>query len=230
MWKLPPPPERLRRAWPHLRAALIFGHLAAVLVMCLPAPYKMASRQQWRTAQAKTELASWAARLRSAGIDTSAEELEAHLFGLTRSYLRLRSRVNRPFERYHRVAEMRQGWSMFSHPQTHPGWLHVEVREPNSADYRPVYVQRSRRHTWRRDQFEHNRLRKLIGRISRRPPGHPSYRQLADWIARKAAMDFPRASHVRVRMFRARTYKPGRGTPPPGKFTDQRIYSLERLR
>ncbi len=228
MWKLPEPPPWLQRSWPHVRTALIFAHVAAIFVMCLPAPYKMAGKSAWRTPQAKSEVANWAKRLRGIGIDLTPEQLEAKMLGITRSYLKFRRSLNRPFDRYHRLSEMRQGWSMFIHPQTHPGWLHVDIRS-GSAAFEPVYVQHSDEHTWRRRQFDDNRLRKLLGRIARRPVGHPAYIQLANWIARKAAADFPQASHVRVRHFRSRTLKPGRGKVE-GRFVSQRVYRLDKYR
>lgn len=229
MWKLPEPPGALKRAWPHVRAVLIFLHVAAIFVMCLPAPYKMANKRSWKTAQARAEVAGWAKRLSSVGVNMTPEEFEEQMYGITLSYLKLRTRVNKPFRRYHRISELRQGWAMFTYPQTHPGWLHVDLLKPGGK-YQPIYIQHSDEHEWRRTQFDNNRLRKLLGRVARRHHGHPAYIALSNWIARQAAKDFPDASHVRVRHFRQRTLKPGRGKPPPGKFVGQRIYPLDRYR
>lgn len=226
-------PGRFGRVWPQIRAALIFLHLAAMLVMCLPAPYNMASKRSWQTPQAQAEAATWAKNLRSVGISTTAEELTEGMHSFTRGYLRLHGRLNQPFRPYQKLANMRQGWSMFSHPQTHPGWLHIDIRSdirPRGQSYRPIYIQHSEQHTWRRDQFEHNRVRKLLGRIARRPKGHPAYKALTRWIARQVARDFPDATHVRVRHFRRRTLKPGSGEAPKGRFVEPLVLPLDPYR
>lgn len=215
------------RWWPHLRTALIFFHLAAVLVYCLPPPGKVADPAYWKTEQSQSELGVWAKRIDSLGIDTSKEEFEQWLWRVTQRYVAVRRALDRPFGRYVRTMHTNQGWSLFSQPQTQPVRVVVDLQEPG-AGFRRIYESRSDEHTWRRAQFDHNRIRKFVGRIGRRST-RELYWQLGNWIARMAARDFPRSGFVKVRLYRYRTAAPG-GETSQGTYTDERVIALGDFR
>jgi hypothetical protein len=216
---------RWRRSWPHLRAGLIFVHLAAVLVMCTPGPGRLLNRSQWKSAESQAQFAGWANRLRSIGIDTTAAGLEAWLWDRAGEYASVRRRIERPFAPYVQRLHLYQGWSLFSQPQRHPVRLHVDLDRGDG--WQPIHVQGSSEHTWRRAQLSHHRLRKLIGRVGRRK-NLGSYGRLVDWLARVAAADFPDGQRLRVRLYRYRTAAPG-DRVADGTFTDERIIDLARV-
>lgn len=213
--------------WPHLRTALIMFHLASVLVYCLPPPSKVADPAYWKTAQTQAELEVWAKRIDSIGIDTDKASFEAWLWGMTQRYVSLRTAMERPFRPYVHYLHTNQGWSLFSQPQTNPVRVVVDIQDPETG-FRRIYESRSNEYTWRRTEFDHNRIRKFVGRIGRRSTKQ-LYWQLGDWIARMAARDFPRAGFARVRLFRYHTAPPG-GEPSQGEYTDERVIELEQYR
>jgi hypothetical protein len=202
-------------------------HLASVLVFCLPPPTKVADPAYWQTPQSQAELGVWARRLDSLGIDTNKEEFEAWLWRLTQRYVSLHDTASWPFRPYVHYAHTNQGWSLFSQPQTTPVRVIVEVQQPG-VGFRRIYESRSSTHTWRRAEFDHNRIRKFVGRIGRRST-RQLYWQLGDWIARMAARDFPSAGFVRVQLYRYRTAAPG-GKVAEGEYTDERLIDLGQYR
>lgn len=215
------------RWWPHLRTALIFFHLASVLVFCLPPPGKVADPAHWKTEQTQAELGVWANRVDSLGIETNREEFEQWLWGVTQRYVAVRKTLDRPFGPYVRYVHTGQGWSLFSQPQTNPLRVVVELQEPG-AGFRRIYESRSNQYTWRRTEFDHNRIRKFVGRIGRRTT-RELYWQLGDWIARMAARDFPRSDFVKIRQYRYHAAAPGE-TPGEGTYTNERVIALEDYR
>ena len=222
---------RVGRAWPALRALLIFAHILAVIVLSLPSPHRLADKNVWRSRVHVDEIAAWAEIARSVGLELGATEFEDFLFKLTLDYLDLRARFIGPFYVYSRYSGLSQGWRMFTNPQRHPAQLHVELRTAASP-YRPLFVQRSAAHAWRAYQFDHNRMRKQLGRFARSVSRY-NYDHLAHWIARQVAAEFPKATHVRVRLFRFTSPTPAQVAehiPVEGQFNDEREFELAGLR
>jgi hypothetical protein len=214
----------------HVRAALILLHVCAVPVLALPAPAYIGSARMREAPMYRRELDAWSQRLRGVGVEVTGPQLERILVEQGRRYLGLRAAVVRPFAPYGRYLGVHQSWQMFSQPQTFPVRLYVEVRTA-PAPFRPIYVQHSNGHGWRRSQFEHDRVRKLLGRIGRRSTA--GYSELCLWIAREAATDFPDETHVRIRQYRVATLPPERlraGATAPGKFSNEQVFELAGLR
>jgi hypothetical protein len=213
-----------------VRAALILLHVCAVPVLALPAPAYIGNASIREAPLYRRELDAWSQRLRGLGIELTGPQLERIVVEQGRRYLGLRRAIVTPFVPYGRYLGVHQSWQMFSQPQTFPVRLHVEVRAAGEP-FEPIYVQHSDEHIWRRSQFEHDRVRKLLGRIGRRSTA--GYVELARWVARQVASDFPDASHVRVRQHRAATLPPERvraGATAPGEFSNALVFDLAELR
>lgn len=159
----------------------------------------------WQAPHTQRDLAAWAARANAVGIDLTQPEFERALWDLAGTYLELRAAVVTPFELYARYSGALQGWSMFASPQTEPVWLTLEVGD--EAGYRTVYRERSADRAWMRRQLDHNRVRKLEGRLGR-GAYDDQYHGLVRWLAVRAARDFPEAARLRARVERRRTPSP----------------------
>ncbi len=218
------------RAWPHIRAAFVLFHLLAVCILSVPASGAMRDISAWRAPHAQRELGVWAERARALGWDVSQSEFEAWLWDFTQGYLEVRNRIAAPFALYSHYTGALQGWSMFANPQTEPAWLTVEIRQGD--ELRTVYRERSSAEDWMRWQLDHNRVRKLQGRLGR-GAYDDHYRGLVEWLARRAAIDFPEATHLRARVERRRTPEPFDDAEvgyQSSRFERELIIDLEPLR
>ncbi|MBW2464595.1 MAG: hypothetical protein JRH11_23310 [Deltaproteobacteria bacterium] len=191
--------------WRHARAAFVLFHFAAVLLLSVPASSAMRDISAWRAPHAQRDLAAWTVRANAVGIDMTQPEFERALWDFAGAYLEARALVIRPFERYAHYSGAIQGWSMFASPQTEPVWLTIDVLE--GEQYRTVYRERSSEHAWMRRVLDHNRVRKLEGRLGR-GAYDDHYRGLIEWLAVRAARDFPGAARLRARVERRRTPAP----------------------
>jgi len=104
--------------------------------------------------------------------------------------------LRRPFEPAITYLGFFQRWRMFSVPKLKSARLAVDVLDEGA--WRRVYASRSPEYDWRRSQFDHDRMRKLVARSVRSAKGK-FWNDLSTWIARRAAKDFPNAEEVRVR-------------------------------
>lgn len=145
------------------------------------------------------------------------------------TYKSIRAKATAPFAPYVRALWLVQGWALFSNPQRDPARVHVELHTPGQG-WRVITVQRSEVFDWKREQLDNHRLRKLVGRIARRE-SKAIYNRLVAWLARAAAREFPEADRLRVSLFRYRTHGPGADPRlSDGRFTDTRVFNLERYR
>ncbi len=218
--------------WPTVRAVLVLAHLVAVVVLSFPANRGLVDRRAWQTENAKADFRAWSDTLADLGVAISAEALQAKLWDFSRAYLRVRAAVAAPFEPYARLAGVGQGWQMMTSPQRHPAELHVAVRDSPDDAWRPVYASRSDTLTWRRDQLDHDRFRKVVGRFAR-SRDTASYDRVAAWLARAAALDFPGASEVQVSQMRYRVLPPeavAAGETPTRRRRRVRSFDLAPLR
>lgn len=216
--------------WPHLRAAAVLFHLVAVLMLSLPSA-SIRSARLWRAPNVQREFEHWSRRARSLGWDVSPTEFEERLRAFTFRYLAARDVAIAPFEAYAGATGTMQGWAMFATPQTDPTWLTLEIRE-TSGDFRTIYRERSDSLDWMRRQLDHNRLRKLEGRLARGASAG-TYRRLVNWLARRAAADFPEAVEMRARVERRTTPAPsaGKGVGSEAPHLEREIVvDLERFR
>lgn len=198
-------PERWARRWPTIRAALVTYHALAVVLVAFPSPPpNNMSRASWENPTVQNELKQWAERLRGAGVDITTEQLDARLYALAKRYLAVRERVIAPFEPYGTYLGARQNWQLFVAPQRYPVKLEVSVREGGA--WRTVYASRSSEHTWRADLFEHYRMRRVLLFITWE--GDRDFKSFCDFVAARAAEDFPGATDVMIDKIRYRTPTP----------------------
>ena len=218
------------RARAHALGAFVLYHLAAVVLGAIPDPGAGMNRSSWKDPTVQEEFKVWAATLSRVGPEVSAAALEGWLWGFAKGYMEWRTALARPFAAYAEVLGVRQPWRMFVAPHRFPTSLAVDLEE--GGEWRTIYADRSREHTWREAIFANDRTRAAIFRY-----GWPRYRRtyegFALWIAEAAARDFPAATRARVRMVRRRTPTPEEvraGRIPRGENQQELIFELEGLR
>lgn len=226
-----PSPAASPRGWArlrwHLLGVFVIYHIAAVVLQALPDPGGTFSRQAWRDPTVQQEFAVWSRWLSANGYAITPRQLEDRLWVLANQLATIRRAVVRPFFAYGHYVGVRQPWRMFVAPHRFPTTLEVAIRE--GGEWRTIFADRSDEHTWRRDLFDHDRMRAAIFRY-----GWPNYRgvygELALWISREVARDFPAATEVRVRMLKRRTPSPDEvkaAKIPAGTYQQEVRLSLE---
>lgn len=216
-----------RTLWPHVRAALVLGHVVAVILLSLPGG-GITSKAQWKSDNLRSDVAGWGKTLRSAGVDVTDDELAKKTFEVAKSYVDVREVLIAPIRHYPEATGARQGWAMFASPQRHPAEVHVDVFD--GQQWQPVFRPRSDEHRWFADRLDHHRLRKLAGRFAR-GFRRDVYADLATYLGDKALEDFPNASRARVRLYRWDALRPEEvraGAVPKGKYTELRQFSREK--
>lgn len=221
----------MNRWLPHVRAALIGLHIFAIVLMAVPSPSGGLSRRAWKNPTVQGEFAAWTARFNAVGVDITQAELEERLWTLAHTYADAHGALLAPFMPYYRYCGTWQSWRMFIAPHRFPSRLHIEIEGPGGR-WRTLYVARSDRFTWHRDQFDNDRMRAAIFRYGWRDyRGY--YAQFGQWVAREAAADFPRAKRVQLRFWRYETASPEQvrtRNEPVGNFTSSLVYSLSEFR
>lgn len=214
----------------HLRAVLVLLHCLAIFLLSFPAPVGVMNERSFAAPATQATFESYAGALQSVGLDVSKDELQQFLWDEGTRFMAVRSRVVAPFQRYLQAVGAGQGWRMFGTVNRAPAWLVVEVQE--GEDWRIVYESRSEEHTWRRRQFDQERTRALVNDWSWLR-GKASYEQFGVWLAQRAAVDFPQATHLRTRMERRKLPPPEvlrtQGMPEPTVHWETR-YSLDKHR
>ncbi len=228
--QFPPPPL----GWfAHLRAILVILHLIAITWLALPSPGEGLSRWAWQDPTVQEELADWTGRLNRWGYPITQAEFEDDLYNVASAYESVRSRPIGLFGRYYGMCGTFQSWRMFAGPHRYPSQLLIDVEEDSA--WRPVYVQRDPEHAWLSTQLDHYRMRPFLYRLSwyRYVAEFDDFGQLARWIARQAAHDFPQAGRIRVRFFKFHTPAPAEaraGLPVTGEFVPEMVLNLEAAR
>lgn|GEM_PF-622376 len=223
--------SHLKRLGKVALGALLVGHMLAVTAMALPSPPTVAKyRSEWSKPTVRGEVEGWAERLTRWGFETSPDELEQTLRrGATRA-IDGRAAMLEPVLPYLKRVGARQGWHMFLAPNRYPSKLQILVREKGT--WTLVYEARHPTLDWASRPLDHERFRSPLyrygwgGRTS-------SWEGLGDWIARRAAVDFPAATHVQARFKRYRTRSPSEvkaGAGDPGKRRRKLTIPLEPLR
>ena len=211
-----------------LLAAFVAFHVLAMLLLALPASGRLGDRAVWQSRENQLQFARWARLASKLGIARDGPEFEQLLWRLTQGYLSVREVVVAPFELYQEYSGVQQGWRMFSNPQSHPAYVHVELRR--GASFEPIYVSRSRQYDWRGAQLDHHRVRKLFGRIARSTE-QELWEQFGAWAAQRAAQDFPDALELRIWQERRATPEPGSPEAADAPLPEQvRVYDLKALR
>jgi hypothetical protein len=185
--------------------------LLGVVVLLLPGSARMNKPEVWKTPLNQAQFESWARALDGVGVSVSPERLEEFLWDAAQRYDAVRRPLLNAVYPVSRQLGVAQNWNMFSNPQTHPGRLHIEIDD--GKGFEPVYVSRSKIHRWRGRQLDHNRMRKVMGRIAR--SGEARTRQrFVEWMTGALRRDFPAADRARLRLFRWRTPAPEEPTEP----------------
>ncbi len=167
----------------------------------------------------------WASTL---GVEPKA--FDAFLWRWTQRYVRGRRWLTRPFLKYADYVGARQGWTMFSGPRRNSGRYEVEVEIDRT--FVSVFRTQDSRATWNRRQFEHNRLRKLLAKLTTHPQ-LPAYNELTKWIARRAAEDFPEATRCKISLYTWPMLSPEElrsGKKRKETRTRSQIFDLEAMR
>lgn len=223
------PPQR-PRLWPHLRALFVVLHVAAIVLVAIPAPQGGMNRKAWKQPTVQAEFAAWGDRLRGMGLSLTNDELEDHLWSFAGSYMRIRNRVLAPTRPYTTYLGTSQSWRMFVAPHRHPSRLEVAVQRGD--DWEVVYLQTRPGPDWLEHILEHDRTRSVLFRYAW-PAYRGRYKRFSQWLATRAAADFPDAEQVRVRWLRQRSPSPAQvraHQAPPVTPHGERVYRASTLR
>ena len=227
----PAPTSAWGRVWPHVRASLVALHIGAVHLLAIPDAGGVAlERSSWKNPTVQAELKAWAQRLTDMGFQTDTPTLEAGAYAVAKSWTTTLKTLRVPVRPYADLFGVRQTWRMFMAPHRHPAKLHVDIEV--DGQWRPIQIARSAEYDWRREQFDHPRMRSMLFRYSWKRYRR-YYQGLTHWIASRAAEDFPEATRVRIRMYGFRTPTPDEvrtDSIPEGKFKQQRVFTAEKLR
>ena len=198
--------------------------------MSTPSPGSGLKRAAWSDPTVKAEFAAWTDRLNGLGWPIDQSTLEDRAWDFAVGYDRARDKLLTPFDPYLKYTGARQSWRMFVAPHRYPTRLWVELEEDGA--WRPIYVERSSEHTWMGYQLDHDRFRSAIFRYGW-PQFRSSYKQFAEWLASRAARDFPEATQLRTRMYKYRTASPDEvreDRMPEGRFQMEVVVPLAPLR
>lgn len=198
-------PEIFAHIWPHVRAILVALHLFAVTFCALPSVGSGMNRKAWKQPTVQGEFAAWTGRFNAIGIDITKDELENFLWDFASKYEQRRDKIMAPFVPYFRYCGTWQSWKMFVAPHRYPARMEIEI--DSGSGWEPVFVARSSEHTWLRSWMDHDRLRAATFRY-----GWEHFRgtrnELADWLAKLAARDFPEGKQLRLSFVRYKTRSP----------------------
>ena len=220
------------RLWPHLRAAFVTVHVAAVVLAALPAPVGSLQRSAWSEPTVARELDAWHARARAVGLGYDRDAFEDRLYELARGWVHGRQAVLEPFRPYYRYLGVEQSWRMFVAPHKHPSRLQIHIRPSPDSAWELLYSQGDPDYAWRSAQLEHTRMRSALFRYSW--PGYRrSYRALTRWVGREVAAERPDAGQVRLQWLRQKTPTPAQvrtDTRPPPTVVRPYVTDLSGLR
>jgi hypothetical protein len=180
-----------------LRGLFVAFHLVAITLIAFPNPGQR-SDAEWDNPTTWGEMADWSQRLRSWGFEVTPEGLHAWARNFTGDYMSVRTRLLAPFSPYYEYCGTYQSWHMFVGVNRLPTRLYVELEE--DGVWRPIYVERDPRYTWRGSWLAHSRLRPVLFSLGMQE-SKERYRQLVSWLAGLAARDYPGATRLRVSFY-----------------------------
>lgn len=197
------------RPW---RSILTIGfvtfHVFAITVGSMPAVRGFLGEKTWREPTVQHELRQWADALAQVGVSTtptSLAQLGQTLGGL---YSDVRDTLVGPFVPYYRYVGTGQAWNLFTSAHRLPCVLEIDLEhdEMPGSNF-PLYRSRSAEHRWLATELDDVRLRKAVYLMgwSR---WRKSYESFVQFLARRAAVEFPAASALRVRLLRYETPAP----------------------
>lgn len=187
-------------------ALLVSAHLVVItLASCLEPIGAIDDRAQWDDPATHAEFAAWAERLQRLGVDTSADEVKDALWSPVQALQHGETALLTPLRPYFAYCGTRQGWHMFVAPHLEARRYAIEVRE--GGDWCIVYEQRDNLHRWLASKLEQERVRDGIFHLLQRG-NDLELRRLAEWLAIRAAADFPSADALRLRVYHYRLPTP----------------------
>jgi hypothetical protein len=190
--------------WPHLRAAFVAFHLAAITFQALPAADGGLKRSAWADPTVQAEFDAWYARFAALGYPRDRVTFEEDLWSVATGWSEARKAVIRPLTPYYKGFGTYQTWRMFVAPHRFPARMQIEVMENNR--WRTVYRE-GERGGWLGPILDHDRVRSGTFHMSW-PHQRAKLDTFADWLAARAYRDFPEASRVRVRFTKSRSRSP----------------------
>lgn len=204
----------LARAWPHLRAAFVLYHLAAIAVSAAPSPGQGLRRELWSDPTVQAEFAAWSGRL-----GVGSEALQDIAFDLASHAHAARRVALVPFDPYLRGAGTRQSWKMFVAPHRFPSRLSIDARVAGA--WVPLFQERSATATWNARALSSERVRSQIFQWSW-PTYRRRWKQACLAFGRAALDEDPAREAIRCRLYKARSPTPGQvasSAIPAGTFT-----------
>jgi hypothetical protein len=223
--------RRVRAAWRHVAAALVLVHLLAITLHALPSPGSGLNRRDWAQPTVRGEFEAWQGRLAAVGVELTVDELQDVVYDIARGYHHWHQGLTEPFEPYYRTCGTWQSWRMFVAPHRYPSRLQIRIRQDRR--WLVVYEARSPTAAWRARQLDQDRMRSALFRYGWGRKYPRTWRGFVDWIARRAAEDFPRADKVQLRFASYRTRSPEEvraGQEPRVAWHRSRVVDLEPLR
>lgn len=205
---------------PHVRAALIALHLFAITAMALPAPGGGMNRRAWDDPTVQAEFKAWNQRLGAIGMHRSEADFEDDLYAFAVRFMAVREDVLWPFTPYYRYCGTIQSWRMFIAPHMFPERMHIDVKIDGT--WSEVYVERDPDKRWLATLFDQDRFRSLFFRYSW-PGFRGPYLSFVDWLGDQARRDYPNATDLRVRFWKAPSPTPEQarsGRLPRGAWDD----------
>lgn len=181
--------------WPQLRAAFVLFHVLMVVVLSLPRPGQLDKPSAWQKPRVQRNFATGTRLLRGLGVPLEDGTLQAYTWDAAQFYLRAQDVLAKPFAPYVRAVGIRQGWRMFLTGGREASREHIEIME--DGRWRTLYVRGSDQHRWLGRELDYHRLRKLCGFATKGHDGE--WEAFAQFLAHRAAREFPRASALRLR-------------------------------
>lgn len=191
----------------HLRAIFILFHLAAIGSLCIPAPVGGLSERSYNNANIQAIFREYSVALNRVGLRVTRKELQDTAWAAGQWLVDVRKAALQPFVPYHRATGTQQGWRMFGYVNRTPARVEVRLQRVADGPWEPLYFARSDAHDWRRRQLDQERFRALLNSASHRR-SKKRYERAVDWLADRAAEDFPEAHALAAQM----VYQPA---PPP---------------
>ncbi|MCB9779556.1 MAG: hypothetical protein H6742_13415 [Alphaproteobacteria bacterium] len=189
----------------HLRAILVLLHVLVISVLSFPAPVGMMTERAFSHPDTQASFQSYTDALNAVGVDIDKDEFQQLLWDAGTAFISVRRKVVAPMQPYVALTGTEQGWRMFGSVNRRPAWLRVELKQDGA--WRTIYEMRSDEYTWRRQQLDQERVRAVVNNFSWLHSKR-TYEDFGLWLARRAAEDFPDATHLRTSMVR-------RALPPP---------------
>ena len=210
----------LRGLFPHLRAAFVAFHIAAVCAFALPNADVGMNPSSWRDPTVRAEFARWAGWLR-----VPPDVLTERLWDIGTAWHKWRRQLVRPFERYRLLSGTDQNWQMFVAPHRFPTRLQIRIETP--AGWEVVFEERSETATWHAETFGLEILRSMVFRWGW-PTYNASWERACKSFAVQLFAERPDASSVECRFHKAASPSPGEaatGTLPEGEWVLSRVVS-----